>query len=96
MTESLQSVDTDRIRCPDCGLRAARQVFSPGHLPGVSGFAVAPMRERRIPITDAMTALGDAQATARKRGIDAPDFLAMAKSRASIISRHAPELAAGT
>lgn len=90
--ESVESRETDSIEC-DCGLAGRRVVLS---APLVGGFAIPPMRERKVPLSRFVDAQGEMVRQAERTGVPAPDVLGIARREAAAISKAAPELVTGT
>jgi hypothetical protein len=92
VTERRAGFGQSAIGCP-CGVAAERVAVN---RIGFSGFAVAPMAERNIPLRRFEEAHGEMLRTAERTGVQAPDVMAIARWQAEQIKRHSPELITGT
>lgn len=72
ITERVTSHTVDRVTCP-CGAPSQRQPYSPGHVPGVTGFAARPTREAPIAVGRYIEAQHEMVDRAARTGVPAPD-----------------------
>lgn len=82
VTEAVNPVSVDVIYCA-CGRAALRAPFSPGHLPGATGFVATPTKERYVNVNRAIEAQHELIHQAEKHNVKLPDFWQIAKDRVS-------------
>lgn len=80
VTEAVNPVSVDLIYCA-CGRAALRAPFSPGHLPGKSGFVATPTKERYINLNRAVEAQHELIHQAEKHHVELPDLYKVAKAQ---------------
>lgn len=93
VTEEWAGFDRLTSRC-ECGAESER-VAVPSRV-SITGFAVAPMRERPVNLSRFIEAQGQMVRDAERTGVPAPDVLGDARKRAAAIAKHAPEIVTGT
>lgn len=93
VTERRAGYHQSSVECPGCGGEAVRAEVN---RVGVNGFAIPPMRERPLAVSQGLEALDEMQSSARKAGVAAPDVWGAAQAQAAEIRKHAPELITGT
>lgn len=72
ITEHVTPHAVETAACP-CGAAARRQPYSPGHVPGVTGFAARPTREAPIAVSRYIEAQHEMVDRAARTGVRAPD-----------------------
>lgn len=94
ITEEVAGFDQSTSLCA-CGAESAREQV-PSRPARFNGFAIPPMRERKIPLSRFVEAQGEMVRAAERTGVQAPDVLGIAKRQAAAIAEAAPELVSGT
>ena len=85
--------DDSSLPCEDCGEQSRRVITTAPH---ITGCAVPPMNQRKLPLDRFINAQQELVRDAEKAGVEAPDILGAAKRQARRIQKHAPELVGGT